>query len=187
MTGRFQFVAVLGLTAVLLALLSREAAQCAAAPRTEPEAATQSLAIIVNRSNSVDELSQAELRRIFLGNRSHWPNGRRITLVMREPGEPERKCMLRDLYQMSESDLKNHFLQGLFTGEILVSPKILATAVGVRKFVFNVPGAIGYVRLSDVDGTVKVLRLDELLPDDKGYRLKVEIPGAKQDARAKAN
>ena len=87
--------------------------------------------------------------------------------------------MLRHVYQMSESDLKNHFLHGLFTGDILVSPKILATSVGVRKFVFNVPGAIGYVRLSDVDDTVKVLRVDELLPEDKGYRLKVEVPVTK--------
>ena len=95
--------------------------------------------------------------------------------------------MLLDLYQMSESDLKNHFLHGLFTGEILVSPKVLATAVGVRKFVFNVPGAIGYVRLSDVDATVRVLRVDELLPDDRGYRLRMEVSGAKQDAHAKEN
>jgi ABC-type phosphate transport system substrate-binding protein len=165
--------------ALLLAFVVRQAAQCASHPANQPEVAVQSLAIIVNRSNPVFDLSTAELRKIFLGDRSHWPNGRRITLVMREPGEPERACMLRDLYQLSEGDLKNHFLRGLFTGDILVSPKILATAVGVRKFVFNVPGAIGYVRLSDVDDSVKVLRVDELLPDDKGYRLKVEIPGAK--------
>jgi ABC-type phosphate transport system substrate-binding protein len=179
-----QFVAVLGLAAALLALVSREAAECAAPP---PPEVTEPLAIIVNRSNNIDELSMVELRRVFLGDRSHWPNGRRITLVMREPGELERKCMLHDVYQMSESDLKNHFLHGLFTGDILVSPKVLATAVGVRKFVFNVPGAIGYVRLSDVDATVKVLHVDELLPDDKGYRLRMEIPGAKQDAHAKDN
>ena len=87
---------------MLLALVSREAAQCAAASPAEPEAAVEPLAIIVNRTNGVNDLSTAELRRIFLGDSSHWPNGRRITLVMREPGEPERKCMLHDLYQMSE-------------------------------------------------------------------------------------
>ena len=97
---------------------------------------------------------------------------------MREPGEPERKTILRDVCQMNESELKNHFLHGLFTGEILVSPKILATSVGVRKFVFNVPGAIGYLRLSDVDNTVKIVRVDEYLPEDKGYKLHVEVrPG----------
>jgi len=172
-------VGFLGLAALLLALVARQAAEGASPDPTDPEVTIQALAIIVNRSNSVDALSTSELRRIFLGDRSHWPNGRRITLVMREPGEPERRCMLHDLYQMSEGELKNHFLHGLFTGDILVSPKILATSIGVRKFVFNVPGAIGYVRLSDVDDTVKVLRVDELLPDDKGYRLKVELPVTK--------
>jgi hypothetical protein len=93
---------------------------------------------------------------------------------MREPGEPERTTILRDVCQMNESEFKNHFLHGLFTGEILVSPKILATPIGVRKFVFNVPGAIGYLRLSDVDNTVKIVRVDELLPEDKGYKLHVE-------------
>jgi ABC-type phosphate transport system substrate-binding protein len=178
MVRRITFAIVLGALAVLLALLTHEAARCAEPP-AEQSATTQPLAIIVNRSNSMDDLSLGELRRIFLGERSYWPNGRRITVVMREPGEPERKSMLRDVCQMNESELKNHFLHGLFTGEILVSPKILATAVGVRKFVFNVPGAIGYVRLSDADDTVKILRVDELVPDDKGYKLKVETPGTK--------
>jgi phosphate transport system substrate-binding protein len=139
----------------------------------ETPAATEPLAIVVNRSNPVDDLSSAELRKVFLGNRSHWANGRRITLVMREPGEPERETILRDVLGMNEDQLKNHFLHGLYTGEILVSPKILSSATGVRKFIFNVPGAIGYLRIGDVDATVKVVRIDELLPEDKGYRLRV--------------
>ncbi len=132
------------------------------------------LVIVVNRSNPVDSLSSAELRKIFLGNRSHWTNGRRITLVMREPGEPERNTILREVCGMTEEQLKNHYLHGLFTGEILVSPKILSSPTGVRKFIFNVPGAIGYLRIGDVDPTVKVLRIDELLPEDKAYRLRVQ-------------
>ena len=136
-------------------------------------AAFEPLAIVVNKSNPVDGLSMAELHRIFLGYRSHWANGRRITLVMRDPGEPERKAVLRDICAMNEDQLKNHFLHGLFTGEILVSPKILSTPVGVRKFIFNVPGAIGFLRVSDVDATVKVVRVDEMLPEDKGYKLRV--------------
>src|SRR3974390_1978260 len=62
----------------------------------------RSLAIIVNTANPVDNLSMAELRRVFLGERSHWPNGRRITLVMMDPGLAERKALLREVCQMSE-------------------------------------------------------------------------------------
>ena len=142
-------------------------------PLALQSAAFEPLAIVVNRSNPVDKLSMAELRGIFLGNRSHWANGRRITLVMRDVGEPERKVAVRDICGMTEDQLKNHFLHGLYTGEILVSPKTLSTPTGVRKFIFNVPGAIGFLRTSDVDATVKVLRIDELMPEDKGYKLHV--------------
>src|SRR6266478_132873 len=142
-------------------------------PSEPPTAAEQNLAVVVNLSNPVQNLSMAELRRIFLGERSHWPNGRRITLVMMEPGQPERAVVLRDICQMNETDFNNHFLHGVFTGEVLVSPKTLATPVGVRKFVFNVPGAIGHLRVSDLDPSVKAVRIDERGPEDKGYRLHV--------------
>lgn len=134
---------------------------------------SQSLAIVVNQSNPVNELSSPELRKIFLGERTHWPNGRRITLVMIEPGRPERVAILRELYHMSESELNRHFLHGLFTGQVLVSPKTLNTPVGVCKFVFNVPGAIGYLRASDVDDSVRVMRVDGHLPQDQDYSLRI--------------
>jgi len=160
------------LTTYLVALTLAAAHQLDA-PRASA-GSSEPLAIVVNRSNPVDSLSLAELRAIFLSSRSHWANERRITLVMREPGEPERKTIVHDVCGMNENQLKTHVLHGLFTGEILVSPKVLATASGVRKFIFNVPGAIGYLRVSDVDDSVKVLRIDNLLPTDKGYKLRVQ-------------
>lgn len=148
-------------------------------PPPKPPSAGENLAIIVNRDNPVDKLSTAELRRIFLGARGHWTSGHRITIVMMEPGQPERTTVLRQIYQMSESEFSNHFLHGLFTGEVLVSPKTLATPVGVREFVFNVPGAIGYLRVSNVDSSVKIVRIDEHLPSEKGYPFHVPAPAAK--------
>jgi ABC-type phosphate transport system substrate-binding protein len=139
----------------------------------EQGAPPEPLVIVVNRMNPVEDLSFADLRAIFLGSRSYWNNGKRITVVMREPGEQERRVILHDVCGMNEEQFKTHFLRGLYTGEILVSPKTLDTPPGVRKFIFNVPGAIGYLRESDVDATVKVVRIDERLPWDKGYRLHV--------------
>jgi len=141
--------------------------------RVQAAPAKQGLVIIVNRENPIENLSMTELRTLFLGERSHWPNGRRITLVMMEPGQPERETLLRNVCRMSESDLRRRYLQGLLTGEVLVSPKTLSSPAGVRKFVFNVPGAIGYLRSEDVDDSVKVLRIDGHLPGDAEYPLKI--------------
>jgi phosphate transport system substrate-binding protein len=161
--------AILAIFVVAAAALLQWApsARVSAAPKQE------SLAIIVNQSNPVDALSTTELRAVFLGERSHWPNGRRITLVMMEQGQPEREVILREICRLGESDFRRRFLQGLLTGEVLVSPKTLATPVGVRKFVFNVPGAIGYLRPEDVDGSVKVVRIDGHLPSDTEYPLRI--------------
>ena len=134
----------------------------------------ESLAIVVNRENPVDNLSFGELRKIFLGERSHWPNGRRVAILMMEQGQPEREAALRLIYRMSEERYRGHFLRGLFTRDVVVSPKTLASPAVVRKFLFDAPGAIGYLRSSDVDKSVKVVRIDGLLPADKDYRLQID-------------
>jgi len=134
----------------------------------------QSLAIVVNRSNPTENLSFGELRKIFLGERSHWPHGRRIAVAMMEQGQPEREAVLREVYRMSEDSYRDHFLKGRFTGDVFFSPKTLASPTVVRKFVFNAPGAIGYLRADDVDTSVKVLRIDGHLPDEKEYRLQID-------------
>jgi len=136
------------------------------------------LAIVVNRSNPIDDLSSVDLRKIFLGVRSHWPNGRRIAVAMLDYGQPEREAVLRQIYRMDEDGYRDHFIKGIFRGEVFVSPKTLASPVVMRKFVFNAPGAIGYLRSSEVDASVKVLRIDGHLPDDKDYSLQIdEHPG----------
>ena len=172
-------VLIIVTAAVLLVEVLPNAVLNAAGPPPEAEPAEQNLAIIVNQSNPVDNVSFQELRTIFLGERSHWPNGRRITLVMLDPSQPERKAVLRDIYGMSEKDFNNHFIQGVFSGAVFVSPRNLATPPDVLKFVFNVPGAIGYVRASDVDSTVKVLRVDGRVPADKDYRFRLTARSGK--------
>jgi hypothetical protein len=169
-------VAAVAAAILLFELLPPPAAD---AQGEEEATAEQSLAIVVNTGNPVDGLSMKELRQIFMGERSHWPNGHRITLVVMEPGTPERRAVLREIYHMSEADFSRHFLHGLFTGELFVSPKTLATPVGVRKFIFNVPGAIGYLRASDVDHSVKVIHIDGRLPEDKDYKLEIDPRGPK--------
>ncbi len=153
---------------------NRSVAAGLCAPNPEQEETNNCLAFVVNRSNPLENVSFVELRKIFLAERGHWPNGRRITIVMEERGQPERKAVLRDIYRMSETDFARYFIQKAFTGEVLSPPKTLASSTGVRKFVFNVPGAIGYVRADEVDATVKAIRVDGRLPGEKGYRIQLE-------------
>ena len=110
---------------------------------------------------------------VFRGQRTRWSNGRRVTLVMRDPGAPEREAILRSLYGLEEEEYRRSYLQAVFSGEASDAPKTLASTNGVLRFVYNVPGAIGYVRARDADRSVKMLRVDGRLPGEPGYRLAV--------------
>src|SRR4029453_10535946 len=69
------------------------------------------LAIIVNKSNPVQNLSLAELREYFLAQRSHWSTRQKIRVAMREPGSPEREAVLRLICGMNrDQDFTTYFL-----------------------------------------------------------------------------
>lgn len=104
---------------------------------------------------------------------THWSNGRRITVVMFEPGNSERQAVLAQIYKMGERDFNNYFLHGMFTGEIHAAPKALPSSAEVLKFILNVPGAIGYVKNPDVNESVKVVRVESRLPSEKEYLLRL--------------
>jgi ABC-type phosphate transport system substrate-binding protein len=138
----------------------------------------EGLAIVVNRKNPISNLTLTQLRAIFLGEQKWWPHRRRVVLSAMRRGTPERAAVLRVIYKMDERDLNNYFLYQAFKGEALMPPAILRTPADVRKFLGTTPGAVGYLRASDVDDSVKVVRVNGLLPEDDGYpmRLRARLP-----------
>ena len=135
------------------------------------EQASAPVAIIVHRSNPVSDLSHSELRKILLLERQSWPQRKKITLVMREAGQVDRGSVLREICGMTDANFERHVLRATFRGTTLSAPRTINSADGMRRFVFNVPGALGYLRADQVDDTVKVLRIDGRLPGEPGYVL----------------
>ena len=140
-------------------------------PASREAAAHASLVVIVNTQNPVTELSVGELRLILLGETTRWPDGRRITVAMRESDQAERDAMLRLVCNMSDQDFTRYLLHATFRGALQSSPKVLETATGVRRFVFNVPGAIGYLRGDEVDGSVKAVRVTGVISPGPAFGL----------------
>ena len=143
----------------------------APAPASEAGGVAQPLAIIVHKSNPVENLTKDELRRILLFERRQWRHGPRYSVALLPAGSRERTAALRALCEFNEQDYERHLLQLAYTGNSHAQPKELANSVNLRKFVFNVPGAIGCVRAADVDDTVKVIRIDGQAPGEAGYLL----------------
>lgn len=167
----------LAVAASLSALLL--AARAGARPREAPveqERGSAALAIVVNQANPVESLTLGQLRRIFMLDTQTWPNGRKITVVLRDKGQPERGEAIRLVCDMSEAAYDDHILFQSFRGSIGWGPRSIMSVSAMLRFIFNVPGAIGYVPADQVEGT-KVLRIDRLLPNDPDYPLRRGVRG----------
>jgi hypothetical protein len=164
-------VATVICTALILASIWAQAPS--AAPAQAAEATP--LVFVVNRKNPVEALSLTDVRMMLIGERSHWPDGTRVTVVMREPKEPERDAIIRLVCKLDDRDYTRAVLRAVFTGELRSAPKLLDTPGGVIRFVYNVPGAIGYVRASELDDSVKVVRLSNA-PGDTAFGFRLRTP-----------
>ena len=72
------------------------------------------VAIVVNRSQKIGDMSLQEVRKLFLGEKGTLPNGRRVPLLMSPTGTPEREAVLRQIYRMSESQFTKYVLQSAY-------------------------------------------------------------------------
>jgi ABC-type phosphate transport system substrate-binding protein len=155
----------------LVALFAAAVCLTGGTPVVHGQEPGDALAIVVHRGNPIDRLSSAELRRIFMLETQTWPQGRRITVVLREKGQPERDAAIRAICGLSEGDYERHVLLQTFRGTVTRGPRSIQSAKLMLRFIFNTPGAIGYVRADEVDNSVKIVAIDGLRPGDPQYRL----------------
>ncbi len=150
-----------------LALLVRTPAPVAA---QQPAAA--GVAIVVNPQTRVDALSFDQLRRVFLAVQQFWPDGSRITLLVRAPVASERQLVLDRIYRMSEDRFREYWIAKMFRAEVASGPKLVYSPEMARELVTVIPGAITFVPVSAVSAGMKVLRIDGKLPSEPGYPLR---------------
>ena len=120
-------------------------------------AATEEVDVVVNKANSVVPLSREDVRRIFVGEKSSWPGGKHITVLMFAPDQPERMVILREVFKMNEFDYTKYFLQAAFTGRVQAAPRDLPSVAQMKAHLAANPNAIGYLKKEDVDDTLKIV------------------------------
>jgi ABC-type phosphate transport system substrate-binding protein len=133
-------------------------------------AQTGDIAVVVNIRNSTDNLSSAELRKIFAGEKRSWPGGLAIKLFVRAAGARERITLLK-LLKMSESEYKQYWTAKVFRGEVQSEPVALFSN-GMQKEALELyPGAIALVSIQDVKSSMKIVRVEGRKPGEPGYSL----------------
>ena len=160
----------MSMTRVFIALL----AAALVTPDTALRAAGEDVAVIVNKSNPINALTMIQLRKIVLSQEAKWAAGGKIVVWMPSAGQPERSSMLRIVCGMSETDFTLHFMHASFNGDTGDPPKTVASGALVRQGVASGPYAVGFIKASQVDDSVKVVAIDGNQPGAPAYKLKLK-------------
>ena len=119
-------------------------------------------AVIVNKDNSVENVTSAHLTKIIRGEIKKWPDGKNIVLVLHKDSMGEREA-LEHLNKMTASEW-NAFLVTHRDSIVFVD-----TDADVLKEVQTEPGAVGLIEVHSIDNTVNVVHVDGKLPMELGY------------------
>ena len=114
-------------------------------------------AVVVNSQNPVDNISLAELRKIFLAERQFWNTSTPVVPLIRPQGTPEREVVLRVLFRMTEVEFKKYWITKVFRAEATNEPTVALTNEIENDAVVAIPGAIACENAKDVRPGVKVL------------------------------
>ncbi len=130
------------------------------------------IAVVVHPDTPVSEMTMAEVRKVFLGERQYWSSKMPVVLLVRAPVAKERDVVLRIIYQMSESQFKQFWVAKIFRSEAVSAPKIVYSSDMTNQLVSAVPGSIGFMDAKSVGTGIKVVKIDGRLPGEAGYPLR---------------
>jgi ABC-type phosphate transport system substrate-binding protein len=134
-------------------------------------AAARDLALVANKANSVNAISQVDLVKVSKAQTTHWPDGKPVTLVMRAPSSPEMRVFLEKVYGMTEgevSDLISSANHGRANHPAIV---VASSDDELVNRVASIPGAVGVVDVYSINSSVVVVKVAGKLPLEPGYLL----------------
>lgn len=123
------------------------------------------MAVVVNKANSTGNVSAVDLTKIFEANTHKWPDGKNITLVIRDLSSLETQEALQRVCKMTQAELRT-FLDGHKGTFITVD-----SDEALLKIVETTPGAVGLVDVYSITSRVNVVKVDGKLPLEQGYLL----------------
>ena len=114
----------------------------------------QALAIVVHRERT-DALDIEDVARIYLRKRRFWEDGAPIVALNREPGSATRALFSHRVLRTDPSQLEEYWNHKYFDG--VFPPTVLSSCTAVKRYVAADRNAIGYIDLSEVDDSVRVV------------------------------
>jgi hypothetical protein len=130
------------------------------------------IAVVVHPDTPVSDMTVAEVRKVFTGDRQYWTSNMPVILLVRAPVAREREVVLKQIYQMSESQFKQFWIAKIFRSEAVSAPKIVYSSDMANQILSAVPGSIAFVDAKAVAPGLKVVKVNGHLPGEADYPLR---------------
>ncbi|MGE5207608.1 MAG: hypothetical protein ACM3PW_18505 [Chlamydiota bacterium] len=134
-------------------------------------ALAKDVALISNKGNNLKGLTFPDLVKICKGQMGHWPNGRPVTLVTRDPSSPGMHLVLQKVYGMTADEVNNLIIASNHGRSDHPAIVVVGSDDAVVKKVEATPGGVGLVDVYSITGGIDVLRVGGKLPLEPGYVL----------------
>lgn len=139
---------------------TRPTTRPASRPAPPPERPLR-IAVVVNPKNPIRTVSMGDLRRIFLRQKTKWPNRWKIKVYEQHTRHRIRSEFSRIVLGKKPNQLNEYWLNLKLT-QGLKPPRTCRSSRLLKQYLKRVKGGIGYLYEHEVDKTVKVIRLIEL-------------------------
>ena len=134
-------------------------------------AEAKDIALIANKSNHLADVALPDLVKICKGQTSHWPDGKPVSLVTRDPVLPEMRLVLEKVYGLSKEEVTTLIATANHSRVNHPAIVIADSDQDLVKKVESTPGAVGLVDVYAITGGVAVVRVSGKLPLEPGYIL----------------
>ena len=136
--------------------------------RAQPGA--PSLAIVVAKSSPIQQLTQFELKKLYLGSIITDAAGERIIPFNQTPNAPDRVLFEDRVLGMTPEEVARYWIERKIRGQG-GAPKAVSPADLLQKVVSRLEHSVAYVRADQVLPDVRVIAIDGHLPGDGAYGL----------------
>lgn len=132
------------------------------------ERKNEPLAVVVANDSSLGDLSFYRLSRLYRGDAMEAPGGKKLLPLNRGSTTAERVGFDQSVLGMTPEEAARYWIDRRIRGQS-GAPKAVDPASVLQKVVARLPGAISYVRVSELSSQMKVVTIDGKSPGDAGY------------------
>ena len=134
-------------------------------------AQAKDLAVISNKANGMTEITMAELVKICKAQTNRWPDGKPVTVILRNPTATDAKLVVEKVYASTPDAVNTLITNANHERQNHPAIVVVGTDEEVVKRVASTPGSVGLVDVYAINSGVQVLKLGGKLPLEPGYPL----------------